>query len=190
MDNDKKNSEEKNKRGISIGAVLDFVSTFVVTIAVIIAIALAALHLAGMKGFTVESNSMAPMYPTNSFVFVKETEPEDIEIGDIVTYVFNEDGLLVTHRVISIDNENETFVTKGDNNNINDPEPILWGNVVGKVVFGIPKIGSVMRVLTNQENRPYIIGAMIIIGITSLVWDLIEKRKTQNLIKEETDEKK
>lgn len=135
MKNDKKNSEKENKRGFSIRSVLDFVSTFVVTTVIIIAIALTVLHFAGIKGFTIESNSMAPIYPTNSFVLVKETMPDEINVGDIITYVFNEEGILVTHRVISVDSESETFITKGDNNNVQDPEPILWDNVVGKAVF-------------------------------------------------------
>lgn len=186
MKNDKKNSKKENKRGFSIRSVLDFVSTFVVTAVIIIAIALTVLHFAGIKGFTIESNSMAPIYPTNSFVLVKETMPDEIDVGDIITYVFNEEGILVTHRVISVDSESKAFITKGDNNNVQDPEPILWDNVVGKAVFGIPKIGTVMRVLTDQKNRPYIFGVIIAIGITSLVWDLIEKNNSK---KEELNEK-
>lgn len=92
MKNDKKNSKKENKRGFSIRSVLDFVSTFVVTAVIIIAIALTVLHFAGIKGFTIESNSMAPIYPTNSFVLVKETMPDEIDVGDIITYVFNEEA--------------------------------------------------------------------------------------------------
>lgn len=165
--------QNKGKEAVS------FLSTFIVTVAVIIAAALLAVKLFGLQGFTIESNSMAPIYPTNSFVLVKETMPDAINVGDIITYVFNEEGILVTHRVISVDSESETFITKGDNNNVQDPEPVLWGNVIGKVVFGIPKIGTVMRVLTDQKNRPYIFGIIIAIGITSLVWDLIEKNNSK-----------
>lgn len=169
---------------------LNFISTFFVSIIVLIALALTAAHFAGLQGFTVESNSMAPIYPVDSFVFTKETSPNEIKIGDVITYVFNEDGLLVTHRVIAIDSENETFTTKGDNNNIQDPNPVYWGNVVGKVVFGVPKLGTAMRILMAQENRPYIITTIVLIGIISLSLDLIEKKKKKsrnNQLSEKTD---
>lgn len=160
--------------------ILSFISTFVVTVIVFIAVALLAAKLFGLQGFTVESNSMAPAYPVDSFIFVKETDPGEIQAGDVVTYVFNENGLLVTHRVISVDTANQTFVTKGDNNNVADPAPVMWGNVVGKVVFGVPRVGAVMRVLTADKNKPYIIASIAIIGIASVILDLIEKKKSKS----------
>lgn len=160
-----------------INAVWSFISTFVVTIIVITAIALAAARIIGLQGFTVESNSMAPIYPINSFVLVKSIPPDEIEVGDIITYVFNEDGMLVTHRVTAVDTEKETFITKGDNNNVPDASPVLWGNVVGKVVFGVPEIGSVLRIIMKPENKPYVIAAIAVIGIVSFALDLTEKKK-------------
>lgn len=171
-------------------SILSFISTFIVTVAVIIAAALLAAKLFGLQGFTVESNSMAPAYPVDSFIFVKETDPCEIQAGDVVTYVFNDNGLLVTHRVISVDTANQTFVTKGDNNNVADPAPVMWGNVVGKVVFGVPKVGSVMRVLMADENKPYIFTAIAVIGIASVILDLIEKKKSKSENEVEHIEKK
>lgn len=171
-------------------SILSFISTFVVTVIVIIAAALLAAKLFGLQGFTVESNSMAPAYPVDSFIFVKETAPGEIQTGDVVTYVFNENGLLVTHRVVSVDSVNQTFVTKGDNNNVADPAPVMWGNVVGEVVFGVPRVGAVMRVLTADKNKPYIIASIAIIGIASVILDLIEKKKSKSENEVEMNEEK
>lgn len=176
--------QNKGKEAVS------FLSTFIVAVAVIIAAALLAAKLFGLQGFTVESNSMAPAYPVDSFIFVKETAPEEIKAGDVVTYVFNNDGLLITHRVVSVDAEHQTFVTKGDNNNVADPAPVMWGNVVGKVVFSVPKVGTVMRVLTADKNKPYIIASVAIIGIASVILDLIEKKKSKSKNEVECIEKK
>ncbi len=167
-----------------------FLSTFLVTVAVIIAVALLAAKLFGLQGFTVESNSMAPAYPVDSFIYVKETDPGEIKVGDVVTYVFNENGLLVTHRVVSVDSDHQTFVMKGDNNNVADPAPVMWGNVVGKVVFGVPRVGAVMRVLMTDENKPYVFTAIAIIGIASVILDLIEKKKSKSENEVECIEKK
>lgn len=158
-------------------SIFDFISTFFTTVIVIIAVAFVAFRLLGLQGFTVESNSMAPKYPINSFLIVEDVAPNEIEIGDVITYVANENGMLVTHRVVSIDSENKTFITKGDSNNIQDPSPILWGNMVGKVVYCIPKVGSVMRIFTDENNRIYIISAIVAIGVLSLSWDITEKKR-------------
>ena len=49
------------------------------------------------------------------------------------------------HRVIEIrEIEGATsFITQGDANNAPDPEPVMSGNMIGKLVFKIPKIGWV-----------------------------------------------
>lgn len=171
-------------------SIISFISTFIVTVIVIIAAALLAAKLIGLQGFTVESNSMAPAYPVDSFIFVKETDPGEIKAGDVVTYVFNEDGLLVTHRVISVDAANQTFITKGDNNNTADPTPVLWGNVVGKVIFGVPRVGTVMRVLTSEDNKPYVFTAIAGIVLISCAADLIEKKKSKSKNEVESIEEK
>ena len=163
----------------------NFMTTFAVTAAVIIAAALLAARLFGLQGFTVESNSMAPAYPVDSFVLVKNTAPESIKPGDVITYVFNNEGLLVTHRVVSADADNHTFKTKGDNNNAPDASPVLWENVVGKVVFGVPKVGSVLRVIMKKSNRPYVITAIAATGIASVAVDLTEKKKKSKVKNDE-----
>ena len=62
----------------------------------------------------------------------KETDPSLIEQGDVVTFIMNEEGMLVTHRVVSIDRTDKTFTTKGDANNVavmreNETDPALVG---------------------------------------------------------------
>lgn len=162
-----------------VSAALNFISTFCVSIIVLIAIALVAARLTGLQGYSVKSNSMAPTYPINSFVFVKKTSPAEIEVGDVITYVFNDEGLLVTHRVTAIDSEHQTFTTKGDNNNIQDPNPVLWGNVIGKAIFSIPKAGIIMGVLTDNNSKPYIIAAVVLIGLLNVTLDLLKKKENK-----------
>ncbi|MCI6820182.1 MAG: signal peptidase I [Clostridiales bacterium] len=112
--------------------VADFVSTFVVTIVVIIAILLVIGRFTGIHLFNVESGSMTPEYPVGTLLIDKETDPSLIEQGDVVTFIMNEEGMLVTHRVVSIDRTDKTFTTKGDANNVavmreNETDPALVG---------------------------------------------------------------
>ena len=165
-----KESDDDDITGVEL--IGDFFFTFVLTFFSIIAVALIALKLMGFYILTVDSGSMEPMYGVNSLIFVKNVKPETIQINDVITYVFNEDGALVTHRVVEINNVEQTFITKGDANSQNDASPVLWDNVVGKTVFGIPKVGYVFREVTAEENRTTVI---IIIGILialTVAWEI------------------
>lgn len=169
--------ENKQKVKNIFSTVCSFLSTFIVSVIAIVAVALVVLHFMGIQFFTVESGSMSPKYPKDSLVFVKETPPEEIQKGDVITYVMNEKGTLVTHRVAMVNNENETFITKGDANQSQDPNPVMWGNVVGKVVFGLPKVGALFRLFTSEGARGYIIAAVVILGIISVAGDIADKRR-------------
>lgn len=153
-----------------------FISTFIVALVSMLALLFVGARLAGINMFNVESGSMSPKYPVNSLVFVKKVDPATIKEGDVITYVLNEDGMLVTHRVIEVDRSAKTFVTKGDANNVEDAKPVSFGNTVGKVVLGIPRIGAAVAKLTAPENRPYMIAAIVIILLLSFVFEYFERR--------------
>ncbi len=157
-------------------AITNFISTFFAAVAVIIAVMLIIVRVMGLQAFNVESGSMAPAYSVNTLVLVKEVDAAQIEEGDVITYVLNSDGVLVTHRVIDVDKENQTFITKGDANNTQDPSPVLWGNMVGKVVFSLPKLGAPIQALTAEENRTKVIIAIAVLGVLSFSWDIIDKK--------------
>lgn len=67
------------------------------------------------------TGSMLPVLDqgSNGIRIVPKSE-SDIHIGDIIT--FNQDNMLIVHRVIEIgtDSEGTYFITKGDNSPIND----------------------------------------------------------------------
>ncbi|MCD8364085.1 MAG: signal peptidase I [Lachnospiraceae bacterium] len=184
-------TEENSKGGEIWSVIADFVSTFVTTIIVIVAVAIVVIRVMGWNLYSVDSYSMTPAYPINSLVVVKSVEPETIQIGDVITYVLNEDGVLVTHRVTEISRSNRTFTTKGDANDSEDASPVLWDNVVGKVVLGIPGLGAPLRVLTAEDNRPVVIGVIIALLVLSFGWDIVSgqvrKRKADKKETESSD---
>ena len=108
---------------------------FLATILLIILFALAVLlivpNLLGMKSFAVLSGSMEPKIPVGSIVFVDEVEPATIQTGDIITYNFS-GNTMVTHRVVGVDIENQSIITKGDANEVEDGAPVAFAQVVGK----------------------------------------------------------
>lgn len=156
----------------------DFLSTFITTLIIMVAIGMVIVNMLGWRMFSVDSASMSPQYPINSLVIVKPTDPTQIQVGDVITYVLNDDGILVTHRVTKIDAENRLFTTKGDANNSDDALLVSWDNVVGKVILGVLALGKPLRFLTAKENRTTVIAFILIIFLFSFVWDVYEKRKS------------
>lgn len=79
------------------------ITTIVVILIVFLAIALVGVRVVGLTPYTVLSGSMEPTYHVGSLIYVKEVEPAEVEVGDPITFVVNEDLLVATHRVVEID---------------------------------------------------------------------------------------
>lgn len=127
------------------------VSWVLVTAVVVLAVLLAGVRLVGITPYAVLSGSMEPTYPVGSLIYVKDADPEDIQVGDPITFVLNEDLVVATHRVIDIDEENGYFYTKGDANDAPDGAPVLFENLVGKPVFCVPELGYFSDWITNPR---------------------------------------
>ena len=81
----------------------------------------------GIQALRVMSDSMSPVFKKNDIIIIQEQN--EYKVGDIVTYI-TDDGNIVTHRIIE-ENENG-FYTKGDNNNAKDEALIYPNNIIGK----------------------------------------------------------
>ena len=128
----------------------------------------------GYKNFVIVSGSMEPTINIGDAIFIKEVPKEEIKENDIIS--FDEDGLIVTHRVISIIEENglTKYKTKGDNNNAPDKEMTTYDKIEGKFQFKINKFGIVTEVL---KNRFTLIALILIIILMSLNKKRADKKK-------------
>ncbi len=145
----------------------------IVVIVVIFAVLLVGLRLVGVQVYSVISGSMEPEYPVGALIYVKEVDPSEVEVGDVITFVLSND-MPATHRVIAIDAENQHFYTRGDANfNIDettgekiyteDP-PVHFKNLIGKPIFKIPFLGYVAYYVQHPPGM-YIalaVGAIIL----------------------------
>lgn len=133
--------------------------------------------------YVVSSGSMIPVLQVYDVLVVNGNVPfEDIKKGDII--VFNRPSghdRVIVHRVDAILNdspESKAIRTKGDANPISIPGtdfPITKKEYIGKVIYWVPQIGYITRILAPPIN--YIIIA-VIIGI------MIVKQYTQKTKKE------
>lgn len=110
--------------------------------------------IAGLKIFTVVTGSMIPVYNIGDIIIVKEVAPEQIQVGDDIVYRGEKGSFqnkMVTHRVEEIykkEDGNYKIITKGVANLGRDPE-INQTQVYGKVLFKIPIVNFILRVVTN-----------------------------------------
>ncbi|WP_050637368.1 signal peptidase I [Candidatus Stoquefichus sp. SB1] len=114
---------------------------------------------AGILGYnykTVLTGSMEPVIPVGSIVITKEQSSYEME--DIIS--FQEEGSVITHRIISIDRER--YITKGDANNVADTEEVQQKQILGKVILTIPLLGYLVMWLMSPVG---IISLFIIMGI-------------------------
>lgn len=130
---------------------LTFLLLLVLTAAVLIP------RLAGATPFTVLTSSMEPSLPPGTLVVARPTAPEDIEIGDVVTFqIESGKAQVVTHRVIGVrpgrDGKPE-FLTQGDANRVADEGWRPAGSVRGVVWYSVPKLGYVNNVVTGHQRQ-------------------------------------
>ena len=116
--------------------------------------------------YVVSSGSMEPVLYIYDVLIVKDGSTfEKVERGDII--VFNRPEVhdrVIVHRVIDIKESSERILTtKGDANPASIPGidyPITKDDYIGEVVYVIPKIGYVTRLINPPIN--YIIIAIIL----------------------------
>ena len=77
-------------------------------------------------------------------ILVGETRPEELEVGDVITYTSG--GSTVTHRITAIalqEDGSRLFTTKGDANDGEDTQPVTEEQLVGVCWGRIPRAGEV-----------------------------------------------
>ena len=116
-----------------------FLSWMVIAV-IVIYIAIAAPLIFGYKPLVVLSGSMEPAYSVGSIIYYHKCTFEALEEGDPIT--FKAGDSLVTHRVTTVNGLSRTVITKGDNNNTEDPVPVNENEILGKASnFSIPYAG-------------------------------------------------
>lgn len=107
------------------------------------------------------TESMEPEIKSGDFIMI--SDKERYKVGDIVTYVDEED-MLVTHRIIEMDQN--TFIAKGDNNNISD-ERVSTNRILGKVIYKSTILGFFVYYILKILVCIYVI-YLLILEIISL----------------------
>ena len=95
----------------------------------------------------VGSGSMEPKLSTgDAIILTKIKSIDELEIGDIIAYK-NEDNITIVHRITK--KEDDYFITKGDNNKVEDRMQIKIEDIEGKVLISIPYIAYPSILINN-----------------------------------------
>lgn len=94
--------------------------------------------------YILSDNSMSPAYQNGSLVFVKSETPEDIIVGDIITYFENQGERIATKRVVAVDHQMNGFLMKGDANSQTEMGLVSMQKMIGVPVFHVPYIGLLL----------------------------------------------
>ena len=121
-------------------------------------------NIFGYKILQVMSGSMSGEFETGDTILIKEIKEEsDLKIGDVITYRIAK-NTLVTHRIVNITKigENLNYTLKGDANNVEDSEKILFSSIEGIYVKKLVLIGKIISFM----QKPY---GMVIIFVVPIL---------------------
>lgn len=160
-------------------------STVVSVITILVIIAAATLIVPkffGYEPFIVESGSMEPVIHTGAIAYIN-THDKSVGEGDIVTYKIGEEGKekLVTHRIIR--EENGSFITQGDANDIEDMFPVSQDQIVGTYTYSVPEVGFIVAKLGHKILMVIAVWIILInlasMGLTALAEDDKEEEEAK-----------
>ena len=152
--------------------------TSVISYAIFIWLLLVGLML---LAYVVLTGSMVPEIMPKDVVVTKKREAKDLEVGDIITFLSSDprlSNIIVTHRIkakyYDATTNKYTFQTKGDANNTADFTLAEDTNIIGEVIFKIPKIGYIQSILATKGG---LIIVVLIPCLAILSYDIVKLGK-------------
>lgn len=149
--------------GLTVGAVIGVVCVLSALIAIV----------AGVRPVVFETGSMAPTIPTGSLGIAKSVPATELRPGDVVGVV-RDDGVRVTHRVVSVDGvagDSVTLTMRGDDNPAPDHAPYVV-TTGDRIVGSVPVAGYIAVWLSN----PYTVALQALAAVFLLAIAFAPKR--------------
>lgn len=151
---------------------LDIVRTILVWLVVLVAVTMTVFtffslttlnrndrSFLGYRIFIVNTDSMEKTdFKSGDLIFVKEIDPEKLQIGDIITFISKDENSLdetLTHKIRSFVTDSSGsrgFITYGTSTNADDQGVVLYQDVLGKYEFHIAGLGTVFAFLKTTPG--------------------------------------
>jgi signal peptidase len=138
----------------------------------------------GYSFYYVLTESMEPEIHSGDMILGKAVPAEELQIGDVVTYVGDTgefSGKIITHEIIEIDGD--ILTTKGIANE--DPDPAIRSSqVLSKYVFTIPLAGKIFSAINSKLGFLFLIVTplgLLIVNEISIIAKAFKEDKEEHL---------
>ena len=119
--------------------------------------------------FGIKTGSMEEHIHAGDYILIYRKN--SYSVGDVITY--KKDGYYITHRIVNVDND--SIITKGDANNIED-DMINKDDVVGKVIV----VGGILNIIINYKY--VLIGILLSSYIVSwIIYDVKKDKECEEV---------
>ncbi len=127
----------------------------------------------GYSAFTVLTSSMEDVIPKGSLIIAKQVPPEELKIGDDISYLAGE-TTVITHRIVGIESDyleegQLGFQTKGTMNLEPDALVVPQINVIGKVIYHSQCAGTIVNFIRAHWPLLIFITFVILLLIKVLI---------------------
>ncbi len=152
----------------------DLLVVLVLLAALVLAFGFVGSRFIGYTPFIVTSGSMQSLYPVGSIIYVKEVAPEEVQVGDSITFYLGGDTI-ATHQVWQIDETARAFRTQGvdnrdaDGNIQQDASPVPFDALIGVPVLCVPKLGVVYDALKGPVGLCAVVFVVVLIALVSVL---------------------
>jgi signal peptidase I len=164
--------------------IVDVLTTVAFVVALVIASLMLLPAVLGYRRYVIVSGSMEPTIPTGSVVYDEIVPVDELEVGDVITFVPPPEFHIsepVTHRIVDIEIGSESsnapgepiLTTKGDAN----PGPDGWSVVLDepeqpRVAHHLPWVGYVYMALDHRWVQLLVVGVPALVIVVVLLVSL------------------
>lgn len=127
--------------------------------------------------YYVLTDSMEPEISSGEMILGKRTDPDELQVGDVITYIGDTgslNGKIITHKIVEI--EGSIFTTKGVANDIPDPA-INSNQILSKYVMTIPFAGNIFSVINSKYGFIFLIVTPLVLLIVNEVTIIVKAFK-------------
>ncbi len=142
-------------------------------------------NIFGYSLFRVSSESMEPELSIGDVILVKRTDPENLKMGDVITYNGETGpvaGKKITHQIVSEPYEKDGmlyFTTRGIKSGALDDPEIDETQIIGLVLYKIPIIGTLYNFFSQWYGLAAF-AALLLIAFSGEIMNLIDIIRDKN----------
>lgn len=137
----------------------------------------------GYSCYYVLTQSMEPEIMSGDMILGEVTDPEDLQVGDIITYTGETGALkgkIITHKIVEINDG--LITTQGLANDIPDP-PIRASQILSRYVATIPLAGKLFSVINSKFGFIFLVAAplcLLIVNEISIIVKAFKEDKEEH----------